>query len=519
MTDHLPILPFLIPFAASALLMLLSGRLAVGGERAISFAALSLGALSALALMASARQGDVTVYAIGDWPAPFGIALVVDRLSALMVALVYALAVPALLTATAGEDRRGLHFHALFHLLVAGLVGAFLTGDLFNLFVCFEILLIASYALLVHGGGHGRVRAGLPYVLLNLVGSTLFLVAIAILYGTLGTLAIADIAGRLPLVPQADMALVRAGLTILALVFLLKAALLPMAFWLPHVYSAAAAPVGALFAVMTKVGIVALLRLTVLGVGDAPAGAGMLQPWLPVLALATIVLGTVGAFAARRLGVIAANAVLISSGTLLFALSALDPRATSALLFYLPHTTLVTGGLFLLAGAISVRRGDSNDWLVRGPVIANRGALGLAFLILAVAVSGLPPLSGFFGKLFLLQGIEGGWRALWWTTLLISGLGVALVLARVGSILFWEPEGHAETPVARERIGPARTAGLALLVLASPLFVVAAEPVAAYAEATSAQLHARTPYLETVVPRDRPIRRDSRPTPAGGAEP
>lgn len=519
MTSHLPILPFLIPFTASALLMLLSGRLSREVERTVSLGALSAGALAAVALLASVGEGAIHVYALGDWPAPFGIVLVVDRLAALMVALVYALAVPALLSACVEEDQRGLHFHALFHLLVAGLTGAFLTGDLFNLFVCFEILLIASYALLVHGGDRARLRAGLPYVILNLVGSTMFLVAIAILYGTLGTLTIADVAARLPVVPEADAGLVRTALTILALVFLLKAALLPMAFWLPHVYSAAAAPVGALFAVMTKVGIVALLRLTVLGVGDAAVGAGLLRPWLPILALGTIALGTIGAFAARRLSVIAANAVLISSGTLLFAVAALNPRATAALLFYLPHSTLVTGALFLLAGAIAVRRGGLGDWLVRGPVIVDRGALGLAFLILAVAVSGLPPLSGFFGKLLLMQGVDGSWQPLWWTALLLSGLGVALVLARVGSILFWEPEGHADTPVARERLGPKRTVGLSLLVAASPLFVIAAAPVAAYAEAASGQLHARQPYLEAVIPGDRAIARDPRPTPAEAPTP
>jgi multicomponent K+:H+ antiporter subunit D len=174
---------------------------------------------------------------------------------------------------------------------------------------------------------------------------------------------------------------------------------------------------------------------------------------------------------------------------------------------------MVTGGLFLLAGAIALRRGESGDWLMRGPVIANRGALGLAFLILAVAVSGLPPLSGFFGKLLLLQGIEGSWQSIWWAALLLSGLGVALVLARVGSILFWEPEAHSDTPVARARLGMAQTVGLTLLVAASPLFVIAAQPVASYAESASGQLHDRRPYLDAVIPPGRAIVRDARPTP------
>jgi len=512
---HLPILPFLVPLLAAAVLMLLHARpLAV--QRAVSLASALAGLAFALMLPGEASHGALSVYALGDWPPPYGIVLVVDRLAALMVLLLFVLAVPALLMAATGFDARGRHFHPLFQLQLAGLAGAFLTGDIFNLFVCFEILLLASYALLVHGGGAERSRAGLAYVVLNLAGSTLFLVAIAILYGTLGTLNIADIALLLPEVPEADAPLVRTGLMLLVVVFLLKGALLPLGFWLPHVYAAAAAPVATLFAIMTKVGIVALLRVSVVAFGDAEVADRLFLPWLPLLALGTIALGTIGAFAARRLAVVAANLVLISSGTLLFAIAMAGERATAALLYYLPHTTLVTGGFFLLAGAVAMRRGEAEDHLVRGPVIAGRGALSLAFLVMAVAASGLPPLSGFLGKLMLMQGAGlAGWQAAWWTALLVSGLGVALVLARVASTLFWEPEGRASSPVETERVGRIASLALVLLVAASPALTLGAAPVAAYARDTAAELHARLPYVEAVLAGTGPILRETRPSPRG----
>jgi multicomponent K+:H+ antiporter subunit D len=233
---------------------------------------------------------------------------------------------------------------------------------------------------------------------------------------------------------------------------------------------------------------------------------------LPALALATIALGTFGAFAARRFALIAANAVLISTGTLLFAIAARDPSATAALLYYLPHTTLVTGGLFLLGHALSTRRGELADQLVRGPVIAGRTSIGLAFLVLAVAVSGLPPLSGFVGKLMLMQGAPM-WQAAWWATLLLSGLGIALVMARAGSLLFWEPEGRTDSAITWDRIGPRSATALGALVLASPALVLAAAPIAAFASATSAELHARSPYVSAVIAADATIARDRRPGP------
>ncbi|MBS3962227.1 MAG: monovalent cation/H+ antiporter subunit D [Sandarakinorhabdus sp.] len=505
--SHLPILPILIPLVAAAL-MLLWGQRGLPYHRAFGLGAMALGAMASVALAVEAGTDAISVYAVGDWPAPFGIVLVADRLAATMVLLVYALGIPALLMATGGTDRLGRHFHPLFLLQIAGLAGAFLTGDIFNLFVFFEILLLASYAMLVHGGGPERARAGMAYVIINLVGSAMFLVAVALIYGTLGTLTIADIAYVLPNVPPADLALVRAAFAILVGVFLLKAAVLPMAFWLPHVYSAATPAIGALFAIMTKVGIVALLRLSVIGFGPAKATEALLLPWLPVLALATIALGTVGVFAASRLATVAANLVLISSGTLLFAVAFADGPATAALLYYLPHTTMATGGLFLLAGHIAERRGELGDRLVRGPCVGDRMTMGIAYAVLAVGLASLPPLSGFLGKLMLLQGAgDGVWQPLWWGALLLSGLGVTLVLSRSASLIFWQPE--KPLPAVPSASGP----GLALwlLVLAGPAWTLGAAPAAAWARDAAGQLHAREPYVAAVLGDVPDIQRERRP--------
>lgn len=503
---HLPLLPFLVPFTAAALLLLLGTQREIV-LRAVAMAATLLGLAAAVLLVARQDMGPVA-YALGDWPAPYGILFVADRLAAQMVLLLFLLAVPALLMAFAGTDREGPHFHPLFQLQLAGIAGAFLTGDLFNLFVFFEILLLASYALLAHGNGQQRSGAGLLYVILNLVGSSLFLVALALIYGTLGTLNMADIARLLPSVSPTDMPLVRAAFALLIAVFLLKSALLPMALWLPHVYSAAAMPVAALFAILTKVGIVALLRLNVTVFGDASAVEGLLMPWLPALALGTMGFAVVSLFAAAHLRVAAASLVLISSGTILFAVPFSTPAGTAALLFYLPHSTLATGGFLMLSGLIARRRGELGDLLVRGPCVGNRPAIGGAYALFAVAIAGLPPLSGFVGKLMLMQaGAPADWRPLWWSALLLSGFAVTLVLARVAALIFWQPDD----PLPDQQTGRPGRLAILLLAFASPAMVLLAAPISASAKATAAELHARTPYLEAVLGDAPSTRRERRP--------
>jgi multicomponent K+:H+ antiporter subunit D len=512
--SHALILPILVPIVAAVAILALE-RAGLSLVRAVSLTSVLVLAVLALHLLVLAGDGEVRTYRLGDWPPPYGIVLVLDRLAAFMLALTAAVALPALLYAIAGTDGEARHFHALYQLQLAGLAGAFLTGDLFNLFVFFEVLLLASYGLLVHGGGLARSRAGLAYVVLNLSGSTLFLVGLGLLYGLLGTLNLADVATVLPAVPPDNGAAVRVALVLLVVVFALKAALLPLSFWLPHAYAAAPAPVAALFAIMTKVGIYALMRLAAVAFPAAPFTASLLEPWLAPLALSTVAIGMAGALAATRLAAVAANLVLVSTGTLLVAVAAGDAETSAALLFYLAHSTLATAGLFLLAHRIAQGRGALGDALVRGPVVTGAGALGVAYLVLAVAVSGMPPLSGFLGKVMLMQSLRTWpWGPPLWAALLLSGLAAALVLARGASVLFWEPgrpTGRGPVPSPFGNGKRAAATALVLLVAASPLLAAAARPVAQYAEAAARQLHDREAYVAAVLGKPPVIERERRP--------
>lgn len=511
--SHLPILPIVIPFAAAAVLLLAQGASATV-KRAISIASVAAMAIAAALLVRGAVEGGITVYRLGDWPAPYGIVLVVDRLAALMVALTAALAIPVLQIAIAGADEKGRHFHALLQLQVAGLSGAFLTGDLFNLFVFFEVLLLASYALLVHGGGAERVRAGLGYVILNLTGSAVFLIALGLVYGLLGTLNMVDLGIVLQKVAPADQAMVRTALMLLVGVFLLKAALLPLGFWLPGVYTAASTPVSVLFVIMTKVGIYSILRVTTAALEGAAFSADLLQPWLAWLAIATIALGALGALAAKGLAVAAANVIVISSGTLLLGVAAGGAPAIAAMLTYLVHTTIASAALFVLVDVIASQRGELADRIEKGPRLPHILSLGLAYLAIAVAVSAMPPMFGFVAKMMVLQALYGA--ASWvgaWSALILSGFVIALVLSRAASAYFWEP-GKSQDDAAGAPATPATLGArgaLLMTVLAMLVLVPLAGPVTSFATAAAAQLKAREAYAAAVIGSPASVLRERKP--------
>src|SRR5699024_1658048 len=269
--NHMLLVPVLLPLICGALLMT-TARSPIKQVRFISVSSIVLLLLSTCYLLFAANTGQIFVYALGNWSAPFGIALVLDRLSALLLVVTAVLAVFVILYAVRGDDQRGGYFHALIQFQLAGINGAFLTGDLFNLFVFFEILLIASYALLLHGLGAARLRAALHYVVLNLIGSSLFLIAAGVFYGVAGTLNMVDLARFVAQAEGDQLYLLEAAGALLMIVFGLKAAFFPLYFWLPRAYASATAPVAALFAIMTKIGLYAILRFSTLVFG-AEAGA------------------------------------------------------------------------------------------------------------------------------------------------------------------------------------------------------------------------------------------------------
>ena len=409
---HLPVLPVLLPMFTAVALLLLGdegGEANHGGRllqrrRRLSFASVVLGAVLAWRLMGEAALGALNVYPLGGWPAPFGIVLVVDRLSAMMLALTWTIAVPVLWYAAGGWDSRGRHFHTMFHFLLMGLSGAFVTGDLFNLFVFFEVLLIASYVLLVHGQGRERFKAGVHYVVLNLVASALFLVGLAIIYGVAGTLNMADLALRVARLDPEQAALFKAGAMVLLVVFGLKAAIVPLYLWLPNTYAAASAPVAAMFAIMTKVGVYSIIRVhgVILGEGAGHAALAA-EPWLLPVALLTIGLGVLGALAAHSLARLVSYLTVGSVGTILAGIGLYTPAALSAALYYMMHSVLAAAALFLLVELVATQRGEAGDRLQPAAPVAQPVLLGIMTLLGAASVAGLPPLPGFLGKLMILE--------------------------------------------------------------------------------------------------------------------
>jgi len=495
---HLMILPVVIPMLAGAWL-LVNHRASIGRQRVWSI--LSTSILVALGVWAvNAAQGDFQTYWLGNWQPPFGIVLVLDRLSAMMLLLAALLALFCVLYASRGSDREGSHFHALFQFQLMGINGAFLTGDLFNLFVFFEILLLASYALLLHGGGRARSRAGLHYVIINLLGSALFLLALGILYGLTGTLNMADLAVRIAAASPDDQTLLKGAALLLMVVFGIKAAILPLLFWLPRAYSASSAPVAALFAIMTKVGFYAMVRVLLIVFGlDAvqPLNAEVFL-WLWPLALATLGLGAIGVLGAASLRTMAAYLVIMSSGLLMASFAMAEATILAASLFYLLHSTCLAAVFFLLADLIGRQRADGYDLLSVTAPLTHRWTLGTLFLVAAVSMAGLPPFSGFVSKAWLLQNAINHPHYLWlWGITLIAGLFMLAALSRAGSGWFWKPEPF--TGRQRRKLDPARVATVSVLIGISGALALFAAPVMEYMTATAGQLYHPSAYVEAVL--------------------
>ena len=497
MTNHWIIAPVVIP-ALTASVLLLFARTDIKKQRILSTLSTLAILIVAVILVRQATSGGPQPYLVGAWPAPFGIILVLDRLSAFMVLMTAIVATFSVLYAIQGWDAQGSNYHALFQFQLMGLTGAFLTGDLFNLFVFFEVLLIASYGLLLHGGSDDQIRAGIHYVIFNLTGSALFLVGVGLLYAVTGTVNMADLAVKVANVAPQDIALMRAGGMVLLVVFSVKAALLPLYFWLPATYASASAPVAALFAIMTKVGVYAIIRVYVIIFGaEAGVAANLAEPWLLPLALLTLVLGTLGAMAARELRRTIAYLVIASVGTMLTAVSLGGVESLAAAIYYMGHSTVVLATLFLIADLIGRERGDLHDRLEPAPAVAHPALLGTMFLLAGVAVAGLPPLSGFVGKVLILGSALDVPTASWvFSVVLTTGLLTIVAMGRAGSVLFWKTEEEASIagPVPSRAIAPA----VMMLAIAIAMAVFAG-PIFDYARQTAQQLVDPHEYIENVL--------------------
>ncbi len=559
---HLILAPIVLPLLTAALMLLLREE-RQRTKILLNVGSTLLGLVIAILLLSQAKQpgmpGTLGIYLPGNWPAPFGIVLALDRLSAMMLVLCSTVGLAAALYASARWHRAGVHFHPLFQFQLMGLAGAFLTADLFNLFVFFEIMLAASYGLLLHGSGRPRVAAGLHYIAINLAASSLFLIGVSMLYGITGTLNMADLARSMAGVADSDRGLLHAACAILGVAFLIEAAVWPLNFWLVPAYSAATAPVGALFALMTKVGVYVILRLwTLLFSPDAGASAQFGSAWLVGGGMVTLVFGAIGMLGSQRLGHLAGFSAIVSSGTLLAAVGLGQSPLTGGLLYYLLSSTLAVSALFLLTDLIDRWRNDGyslapyertddapflsadlvpseglnlddkEEALIGEVIPAAAAFLGLAFIACTLIIAGLPPLPGFVGKFAMIHALLNplglgadlptSAGSLTWVIVALmvgSGLLALVALTRVGILHFWAAHDRAAPKLLVLEGLPVA----ALLVVCGAL-AWQAGAVLRYTQATADALHTPAGYIQAVMsaqpkPNPAPVKKAASPGAAG----
>jgi multicomponent K+:H+ antiporter subunit D len=529
--SHLIVAPILLPLMASAIMLLLNERRRRAKNAIALTTALALFAIAVTLLSETVRIGfsgasGTRVYLLGDWAAPYGIVLVADWLSTLMLLLTSILGITSLLYSFARWDRAGPRFQALFMLQLMGLNGAFLTGDLFNMFVFFEILLAASYGLLLHGSGTRRVKAGLHYVAINVATSLAFLIGVGLIYGVAGTLNMADLATIIPGTTGSELTLLQSGFAVLGTAFLVKAGMWPLGFWLARTYAVAVPPAAALFAILSKVGIYALLRVYLLLFGgDAGWTTNFGEEWLLYGGIATIIYGTLGILAARTLSRVAGYCVMISSGTLLGAIGAGEGAVLGGVLFYLVSSTLGISAFYLLLELVERNESEAGVQAVVEPVFedeytgarsieeesevgikipASIALLGGGFIFCALLLAGLPPLSGFIAKFALVHGLlnlgDAIPASIWLLVamLIVSGMATMIATTRAGIDMIWTPSERPPPPL---RAAEAFPVGLLLLICLG--LMIFAGPVMRYMDRTGQSLQDRQGYINSVLGAER----------------
>ncbi|EYS90792.1 hypothetical protein X471_00925 [Bartonella bacilliformis str. Heidi Mejia] len=522
---HLLIVPILLPLTIGAVLLFYDER---RSKLKALISLVSAGLLIVVSVLFLARTLEIApasdVYRLGNWFPPFGIVLVLDRLSAMMLVLSSLLTTAVLVFSRAHWYKKGPHFQSLMQFFIMGVNGTFLTGDLFNLFVFFEVVLTASYGLAFHGSGQSRVRAGMHYVVINLVASLFFLIGVALIYGVVGTLNMADLAVKIRHIASEDIVLFEVGAAFLGIVFLLKVGMWPLNFWLTPVYSTAAAPVSAAFAILSKMGIYVILRLTFLWFSpESGYFAHFGHMILFYGGLATLIFGIIGILASQVLGRLAAYSVLVSSGILLTVIGMGNTALMAGALFYIVSSTLTLGALFLLIELVECNQdmaanvlavtmevyGDEEeeeDDEVGTYLPATLAILGCCFVICTILIVGLPPFSGFVAKFIMLMAIfnqnEGDSSAnlsvmhdwLFVFFVIISGFAALIAMTRKGIRVFWTPLECRDPRAQVIEFAP-----IAALLALCLMMTIMAGPISHYMSETVKTLRDPKNYIESVL--------------------
>jgi multicomponent Na+:H+ antiporter subunit D len=483
-------LPILIPLLTGTVCLLCWGR--VGLQRIISVLSGVVTLVVALTLVLHVRAAGILVLMMGNWPPPFGIALVADLLSTIMVTLSATMGLTVLLYSFGDIDRRREQtgYYPLFHLLLMGINGSFLTGDLFNLFVFFEVMLIASYVLLSLGGEPGQVQESFKYLVLNLLASTVFVAAVGILYGVTGTLNMADLARKIAQTEQSGL------MTALSMLFLfvfgVKAAIFPLFFWLPDAYPEPPTAVSAIFGgLLTKVGVYALIRsFTLLFVQDVT----FTHTLILALAALTMIIGVLGAIAQNHFKRILSYHIISQIGYMILGLGLYTPLALAGSIFYIIHHITVKTALFLISG-ITERATGTQELKDMGGLLNAYPLVATLFMLAALSLAGLPPLSGFFAKLALLTAGVQQEQYVYVGVALLGSLLTLVSMSKIYVYVFWgqdKPKG--ERPVRHMDL----LLPTAFLVLITVSLGLIGEPVFQLTQQAAAQLFSRESYIEAV---------------------
>ncbi|SCX69882.1 multisubunit sodium/proton antiporter, MrpD subunit [Lysinibacillus fusiformis] len=490
------LLPIIIPFFFGMILMF--GQKNLMYQRTFSLLGIGISLITAVSLLMKVKHDGIQKVTFGDWPVPYGITMVSDMVSALLVTttLLIAFFVVWYGFGSITKERERFFYYPGIMFILTGVNGAFTTGDIFNLFVFFEVLLMASYLLIVLGGEKGQLKGSIKYILINVISSALFVITVAFLYSVVGTLNMADIAVKIAEINQPGIITVIAVLFLM--VFGLKAAIFPLYFWLPTSYAAAPIPVLTLFgALLTKVGVYAITRTyTLFFVHDLSYTHDLLM----VLAIATIVAGCIGALAYFDVKLIIIYNIVIAVGVILFGVSQMNEASLKGAMFYLVHDMLIKAALFMLIGIIIYITGTS-DLRKMGGLMKKYPALGWCYLIAAFGLAGIPPLSGFVGKLLIVQGgFEAGnmWSSIF---ILASSLLVLLSVIRIFIYAFWgeekETKGIVDKSIYKMLFMPS-----ALLVLISVAYGVGSEWMTPFMDDAAKLLNDPSIYIDAVMKGD-----------------